>query len=217
MKIALIGATGYAGTPIAREALDRGHTVTAISRNGTAPEGASATGVVVDIADTDALTAAIRGHDVVIHAYNPGRGRTDAALFDSFVAGHKAIIAAVTAAGIERMLCVGGAGSLLTRDDVPLLDSPEWPAEFEAYKDGVRGTRELYYLLKDTATFDWIFLSPSSILTPGPRTGAYRTGTDHLLYDADGVSQISLADYAVAMIDELERPAHHRARFTVGY
>lgn len=218
MKIAVIGATGYVGGAIAQEALDRGHAVTAISRR---PSEEARTGrlhpVAADIDDTAALAAALRGHDVVIHAYNPGRGRTDPDIFDLFVAGHKAILRAVEEAGVQRLLCVGGAGSLLTREGVPLLDSSEWPKEFDAYKDGVRGTRELYYLLKETSGVDWVFLAPASILTPDGRTGSYRVGKDHLLYDANGESRISTQDYAVAMIDELERPAHHRERFTVGY
>ena len=217
MKIAIIGATGYAGLPIAQEATTRGHEITAISRSGTLPDGVTGQGRAVDVFDVDALTNALAGHEVAVHAFNPGRGRTDPDVYDLFMSGHTSIIAAVQAAGLVRLACVGGAGSLKTRDGIPLLDSPEWPKEYDPYKDGVRGTRDLYYLLQKTDGLNWFFLSPSSMLTPGPRTGKYRVGTDSLLYDETGRSHISLADYACAMVDELEAPLHHQQRFTVGY
>lgn len=217
MKVAVIGATGHVGSVLTAEAVLRGHSVIAVSRTGSAPVAGNVTGVGVDIASVPDLTAAIAGSDVVIHAFNPGRGRIGREVYDAFIEGHHAILNAVRAAGVSRLLCVGGAGSLLTRDGVELVDSPEWPPEFADYKDGVRGTRALYYLLRETQGFDWVFLSPPNLLTPGPRTGAYRVGTDRLLYDADGQSHIALADFACAMIDELERPVHHRQRFTVGY
>jgi putative NADH-flavin reductase len=163
VKIAVIGATGYVGAPISREALARGHDVTAISRSGALPDGLRAQARSVDIFDSDALARVLQGHAAAIHAFNPGRGRTDPAVFDTFVRGHEAIIAAAQRAGVSRLLCVGGAGSLKTRDGIP------------------------------------------------------RVGTDYLLYDEAGKSHISLADYACAMIDELESPAHHCQRFTVGY
>ena len=216
MKVAVIGATGHVGASIVGEAADRGHDVHAVSRSG----GGARPNVQpqqADVHDRAALVDALQGCEAVVHAFNPGRGRIGREVYDEFVAGHAAILEAVKAAGIERLLCVGGAGSLKTRDGTPLVDSSEWPPEFEAYKDGVYGTRELYYMLQREPAFDWIFLSPPNLLTDGPRTGAYRTGSDWLLYDENGVSQISIRDYAVAMIDELERARHHGARFTVGY
>jgi len=218
MKIAVIGASGYVGGAIAAEAIARGHDVTAISRSSSnLPPSPKLHPVALDVHETAQLAEALRGHDAVIHAFNPGRGRTDPDIFDLFVAGHRAIIEAVQQAGVTRLLCVGGAGSLKTKDGVALLDSPEWPKEFDIYKDGILATRELYYILQKTDGIDWVYLSPPSMLLPGERTGSYRLGTDQLLYSADGRSWISVADYAVAMTDELEKPAHHRERFTVGY
>ncbi len=151
MKIAIIGASGYAGRPITTEALDRGYEVTAIVRNLTAlPSHPCLRARSVDVNDVPHLTEALGGNAAVIHAYNPGRGRTDPDIFDIFVAGHRAILAAVGKAGIQRLLCVGGAASLKTTDGVPLLDSPEWPKEFDPYRNSVRGTRGLYYLLQET-------------------------------------------------------------------
>src|SRR5262249_22814433 len=155
------------------EALDRGHDITALVRNTAAlPSHPRLHAVSVDVGEVARLTEALAGHDAVIHAFNPGRGRTDPDIFDLFVAGHRAILAAVCEAGIPRLLCVGGAASLKTKDGVPLLDSSEWPKEFNPYRNSVLGTRELYYLLQETKEIDWVFLAPSALLLPGPRTGA---------------------------------------------
>lgn len=218
MKVALIGATGFVGTPILAELLQRGHRVTALVRH---PETLRAhphlTAERMDVLDRDALARALAGHDAVISAFNPGRGSTDPDIFEKHVAGHKAILAATHESGVQRLLAVGGAASLKTAAGVEYLDSEEFPPEFAPFRDGIRGTRELYYLLKKEPHLDWVFLSPSVRLIPGTRTGKYRMGTDHVLYDANGASTISLEDYAMAMVDELEQPQHHRERFTVGY
>jgi len=219
MRIALIGATGFVGARILQEALGRGHEVTAVVRNtGALPDQPDLAKVAVDVHDVPALAQALEDHDAVISAFNPGRqtpgGEEVTALH---VAGHRSILSAVKLAGVDRFLAVGGAASLRTPAGIEFLDSPEFPAEYDAFKGGIRGTRALYYLLKEEPGLDWVFLAPSVFLLPGERTGRYRTGQDHVLYDESGRSHISLEDYAVAMIDELERPAHHRERFTVGY
>ena len=133
------------------------------------------------------------------------------------VDGHKAIIAATKRSGVKRFLAVGGAASLKTADGSEYLDSPDFPKAYEAFKGGIRGTRALYYMLKDDTDLDWVFLAPSVFLIPGERLGTYRIGKDHVLYDAEGQSRIFLPDYAIAMVDEMEKAAHHRERFTVGY
>ena len=219
MKVALIGATGFVGAKILEEALDRGHHVTAIVRNPAAlPSHPNLTSKAVDVLDVGALAAVVAGHDVAISGFNPGRGTAGGdEITQQHVAGHRAIIDAVKRSGVKRFLAVGGAASLKTAEGIEFLDSPEFPKEFEAFKGGIRGTRALYYMLKDEPDLDWVFLAPSVFLTPGERTGRFRTGKDHILYDADGRSSISLEDYAVAMVDEMERPAHHRERFTIGY
>ncbi len=219
MKIALIGATGFVGAILLEEALNRGHEVTAIVRKPEAlPDRAGITPLKLDIHDVDALAKALAGHDVVISAYNPLRGAQGGdEITQQHVVGHKAIIAALKASGVTRFMAVGGAASLKTSEGTELLDSPSFPKEYEASKGGIRGTRALYYLLKEEPGLDWVFLSPSAFLLPGERTGKFRLGKDELLVGADGQSRISLEDYAMALIDELERPAHHRERFTVGY
>ena len=219
MKIAILGATGFVGAPILAEALSRGgHTITAIVRKPDAlspHEGL--TGVAVDIHDEKDLTAALKGHDVVIHAFHPGRAAVLADVYEQSVSGHKSIIAATRRAGIQRLMCVGGAASLKTSEGVEYIDSSLWNKEFDPYKPAILGTRALYYLLMEAPDLDWVFLAPSEMLRPGERTGRYRVGKDDLLIGADGKSQISLEDYAVAMMDEVQTPRHHRERFTVGY
>jgi len=202
--IAIIGATGRAGSQLLEEALRRGHTVTAIARNATAKlsQRAGVTPKDVDLLDAAALQAAVAGHDAVFSA----------ARFS--VAPPGAIIEPVKKAGVKRLLVVGGAASLHVAPGKRLLDTPTFPAEYRpeatagaAYLDALRKEQQL----------DWTFLSPSALFVEGPRTGKYRIGTDDLLVAADGKSSISFADYAIAYLDELEHPKHSRMRFTVGY
>jgi hypothetical protein len=218
MKIALIGASGFVGSPVMAEALHRGHRVTALLRHPeTLKTEQHLKARKVDVLDVDGLAKQLAGHDVVISAFNPQRGSLDPDIYERHIAGHKAIIAAVKQSGVKRLLAVGGAASLKTPAGIEYLDSPEFPSDFEPFKPGIRGTRALYYLLKEEHDLDWVFLAPSVRLMPGTRSGSYRVGKDEVLYDAEGNSHISLEDYAVAMLDELEHPKHHRERFTVGY
>jgi len=218
MKVALIGASGFVGSRVLAEALQRGHSVTAIVRH---PEKVAAHARLavhaVDVLKVDELAKSLAGHDVVVSSFNPERGSHAPDIYERHVAGHKAIIAAVKKSGVTRFIAVGGAASLKTASGQEYLDSPEFPADYAPFKAGIRGTRELYYLLQKEPHLDWVFLSPSVRLIPGTRTGHYRIGKDHVLYDAQGVSAISLEDYAVALLDELKQPQHHRERFTVGY
>jgi uncharacterized protein len=218
MKIALIGASGFVGSKVLAEALRRGHKVTAIVRRPErlAPHP-NLRAVNVNVLHRDELARILAGHDVVISSYNPARGVPGPEVFHRHVRGHRAIIAAAKKSGVKRFLAVGGAASLKTPAGIELLDSPDFPTAFEPFKPGIRGTRELYYLLKKEPGLDWVFLSPSVMIAPGKRTGKFRLGKDHVLYDEKGASRISLQDYAVAMIDELEHPKHHHERFTVGY
>jgi len=215
MKVAVIGATGNLGNKIMIEALLRGHKVTAIARGATrqlAPV-ANLTLRDIDVSDAKSLADTLKGHDAIISSVSPGPAAPD--VYNRFVALHKAVIAGIKASGVKRVLAVGGAASLKLADGTVFLDSDQWPEQFN--KDAVKGTRELMYLLKDEPELDWVFLSPSVFLEPGKRTGKYRIGKDHVLFDPNGRSHISREDYAVAMIDELEVPKHHRQRFTVGY
>ncbi|HSB45385.1 MAG TPA: NAD(P)-dependent oxidoreductase [Nitrospira sp.] len=213
MKIVVIGATGFVGSAILHEALQRGHEVTAIVRH---PEKLTAHPKLYpqrgDVYSADDVARLVAGHDAVISAFNPGWSNPD--IYKLQVNGTQAIINGVKKAGIKRLLFVGGAGSLEVKPGVQALDLPGFPAE---YKQGALATREALNLLRKESTLHWSFLSPSADLSPGQRTGKFRLGTDQLLKDANGESRISVEDYAMAMIDELENPKHIRRRFTVGY
>ena len=125
-----------------------------------------------------------------------------------------AVIGATQAAGVPRLLVVGGAASLLLPDGTRLFDSPQFPA---AYQAEAAGGIAFLQALQAEPVLDWSFLSPSALFDGSERTGRFRLGRDQLLADADGQSRISFPDFAIALIDELERPAHRRQRFTVGY
>lgn len=212
MKIALIGATGFVGSALLAEAVARGHEVSAlVSNTSKVPALANVTAVQVDVLAQDGLAAALRGHDAVVSAFS-GHAQSD--VFDYYVKGLEAIIAATKAASVPRLLVVGGAGSLEVAPGVQLIDTPEFP---DQWKGTAEGARKGLALLKNEASLNWTVLAPSAHIEPGERTGQFRLGTDQLLVDANGKSHISLQDYAVAMFDELETPAHARSRFTVGY
>ena len=202
-KIAIIGATGRAGGQLLEEALRRGHSVTAIARNASKiRERAGVSARNVDVLDGSALQQAVTGHDAVFSA----------AHFTGIPAG--AIIDPLKLAGVKRLLVVGGAGSLFAAPGLKVIDTPNFPAEYKA--EAAAGGAYLD-TLRQEATLDWSFLSPSALFVEGPRTGKFRLGRDDLLVGPDGKSWISFADFAIAFIDELERPAHSRQRFTVGY
>jgi uncharacterized protein len=213
MKIALIGATGFVGSAILQEALNRGHEVTAIVRN---PEKLPARPKLHpqkgDVYDEEEVARLAAGHDAVISAFNPGWSNPD--IYNQQVKGTRAIISGVKKAGIKRLLFVGGAGSLEVKPGIQSVDLPGFPSE---YKQGALATREALTMLRQETGLEWSFLSPSADVFPGQRTGQFRLGTDQLLKDAKGESRISVQDYAMAMIDEVEKPQHVRQRFTAGY
>jgi putative NADH-flavin reductase len=202
MKIALIGATGNAGSRILAELSRRGHVVTAIARNPQKiPELKGVTPRQADANDVAGLAAALRGHDVVISSVH-------------FTASDpNKLIEAVQTAGVSRYLVVGGAGSLEVAPGVKLIDTPQFPA---IYKNEAAAGGAFLDLLRQQTTLDWTFLSPSAMFVAGERTGKFRLGGDQLLTNDKG-SSISFEDYAIAMADEVEKPVHSRQRFTVGY
>ncbi|NTA37525.1 NAD(P)-dependent oxidoreductase [Agrobacterium salinitolerans] len=201
-KIALIGASGNAGSRILKELSDRGHQVTAIARN---PEKiASLPNVVAkkgDVFDQAGLSGLLKGHDAVISSVH-------------FTASDPAtLIEAVRASGVQRYLVVGGAGSLEIAPGKRVVDLPDFPAAYKA--EATKGA-EFLDRLKQEKQLDWTFLSPSAEFVPGERTGKFRIGRDNLLSNDEG-SRISFEDYAIALVDEIEKPQHSRQRFTVGY
>ena len=211
-KIAIIGASGYVGTALLNEAVKRGHQVSALVRH---PEkiaaNANITAVKADVLDTDGLAALLKGHDLVISAYNPGWQEAD--IRNIHIKGSKSISEAVKKAGIKRLIAVGGAGSLEI-NGAQLVDSPEFPAE---YKEGALGARQALNDLKTENELDWSFVSPAILLVPGETTGTFRLGTDSPVFDDKGESKITVGDLAVAILDEAEQGKHIRQRFTAAY
>jgi putative NADH-flavin reductase len=203
MKIAVIGASGNAGSRITAELVRRGHSVTAIVRH---PEKVSAqagvTPVKGDVMDEAGLARLVTGHDAVISSVR-------------FLGSDPAkLICAAKEAKVGRYLVVGGAGSLEVAPGVRLVTTPGFPV---AYKAEAEAGAAFLDLLRGEKELKWTFLSPSALFVAGERTGKFRLGTDQLLTAADGKSSISFEDFAVALADEIERPAHIRQRFTVGY
>ena len=203
MKVAVLGASGNIGSQIVSEALSRGHTITAIARN---PEKIAAqagvTAVKGDLADTAGLATTLKGHDAIISSVR----------FKSFRPPQ--LIDAVKESGVKRLIVVGGAGSLEVKPGVALIDTPEFPA---VAKEEGEGGRKTLVALRAEPGLDWTFLSPSAVIGPGERTGKFRLGGDQLLVGADGKSRISIPDFAIALVDELEKSQHINQRFTVGY
>jgi uncharacterized protein len=212
MKIALIGATGFIGSKLLDEALARQHQVSALVGH---PEKLAAranlTVIGTDVLDQGRLAEQLKGHDAVISAFS---GHAQSNTYDYYVQGIQSIIGATRQAGVARLLVVGGAGSLEVAPGLQVLDTPDFPAQWKA---SAEGARQALQLLKQEPALNWTMLSPSAMITPGERSGKFRLGHDQLLVDDQGQSRISVEDYAVAMLDELERPAHSRQRFTVGY
>jgi uncharacterized protein len=212
MKIALIGASGFVGSAILNEALRRGHEVTAVVRNTAKLASRSGvTPISVNVLETAALARELVGHAAAISAFS---GHAEAQIREHYVRGMRSIIAAVKQANVPRLLVVGGAGSLYVAPGLQLVDTPQFPAQ---WKPTAEGARDALQMLSEEHDVEWTILSPAALLEHGVRTGEFRLGTDQLLVDANGESYLSLEDYAVAMLDELERPAHPRQRFTAGY
>ncbi|UCU98250.1 NAD(P)-dependent oxidoreductase [Acidovorax radicis] len=211
MNIALIGATGFVGSAVLNELLQRGHRVTVLARNPAklaAREGLKV--VAGDAQDATQVANAVAGHDAVVSAYNPGWENPN--IHDEFLKGTCSILDGTKQAGVRRFLMVGGAGSLFVAPGVQLVDTPQFPAE---WKQGALAAREALNLIRNETALDWTFLSPPILLAPGERTGQYRLGADAPLMNGEVPGGISVADLAVAIVDELEHPRHVQKRFTV--
>lgn len=214
MRIALVGATGFIGSKILAEAASRGHSVTALCRH---PEKVPAQENVktraVDVNDAAALADSFVGHDVIVHACAPPREMEMEPKIVAQTAITKAIIEATKARGIPRIMAVGGAGTLLI-DGVRSMDRAEFPKQYEG---GAKATAVVKELLQEEHDFDWTVLCPSTMIVPGERTGKFRLDFDDLIVGPDGTSKISLEDFALAFVNELENPMYTGHRFTVGY
>lgn len=215
MKVAIIGASGFVGSNLVKEATNRGLEVTAIARNVEKINVENINKVAVDVNQVNELSEALKGHDVVISAFNAGW--TNPNLYDDFIKGSESIQQAAKQAGVQRMIVVGGAGSLYANEKEQLVDSPDFPADI---KPGATAARDYLNTLKEEKELDWVFFSPAIEMHPGVtvgRTGKYRLGKDQPIFDENMVSKLSPEDVAVVLIDEIEKPKHHKERFTAAY
>jgi len=207
MKVVLYGATGKSGSRILTELTSRGHQVVAVARN-TASLPAGVEAVQDDLSDVARIAATVKGADAVVSAYAPPQDDTD-----QVIGVTERQIAALSSPGSPRLIVVGGAASLEVAPGVTLLASGHLPQEWVAIATSHAKALDL---LK-ASSIDWTYFSPAAFFVPGERTGKFRLGTDTLIADEKHDSRISLEDYAIALVDELETPKHRRARFTIGY
>jgi len=217
MKIALIGASGFVGSHLVTEALNRGHHVTAIVRDPSkiTTRHANLTIKAGDVRDENAVAELVKGHDAVLSAYNAGW--TNPNLYNEFLEGSQTIQKGTLKSGVKRLLVIGGGGSLEIAPGVQLVDTPQFPAE---YKAGATAARDYLNIIKKEENLDWTFFSPAILMHHGikdGRTNKFRLGTDQPVFDANGESRLSVEDLSVAVIDELENNKHIRKRFTAGY
>ena len=210
MKVALYGATGKSGSRILKELISRGHQVIAIARNPSkAPQPEGSVSVRQDdLSDPQKIAAAVEGADAVVSAYAPPPDDSDA-----IVGVTQRQVEALNPGKKTRLVVVGGAGGLNVAPGVTLVDSGYLP---EAYLPIARAHVKALDVLKASDS-DWTYLAPAAYFEPGERTGKFRLGKDELIADAQQQSRISMEDYAIALVDELEKPRHRRQRFSVGY
>lgn len=208
MKIGIIGASGKAGKLIAKEAVARGHEVTAIVRDAAKLGESELNAVEKDIF---AVTSEdLAPYDVVVNAFGAPHGQEQ-----QHVEAGRVLIQALQGAPNTRLIVVGGAGSLYVDEaqTTQLMDTPDFP---DAYKATASNQGQNLKDLQQSSGIQWTFISPAAFFNPeGKRTGAYQLGKEHLLLNAKGESYVSYADYAIAVLDEIEHPQHPNTRFTV--
>ncbi|KMQ67719.1 histidine kinase [Chryseobacterium sp. FH2] len=214
-KVAVIGATGFVGTQVVKELVNRGYEVEAVVRDASkVQQNEKVTAKSVDVNNIDELADALKGNDAVISAFNAGWTNPD--LYNDFLNGSMNIEKAVENSGVKRFITVGGAGSLYI-DGNQLVDGPDFP---EDYKAGATAARDYLNKIKENTTLDWTFFSPAIEMhqgTAGVRVGKYRTALENPVFDENGRSILSVEDVAVALVDELEQNNHIRERFTAAY
>jgi uncharacterized protein len=209
MNVVVYGATGNAGKEIVKELLARGHHVTGVARNIDSLKAIpGVTAKTDDLSHVDAIAAIIKGADVVVSAYQPPADNTDA-----LVEVTRREIEAVKKAGNMRLLVVGDAGLLEVAPGVTLIKSGHLPPQYLP----IATAHEKALAVLRSSGINWTYLSPAAFFVPGERTGKFRLGTKELIADSKGESRISFPDYAIALVNEIEKPQHERSSFSVGY
>ncbi len=216
MRVVLVGASGFVGSKILKELVDRGHSVKAVARDiSKIPYYDKVEYEAIDVNQTDKFVNAINAADAVISAYNAGW--TNPNIYNDFMAGSISIEKAVIRAGTKRFIVVGGAGSLYDKDGNQLVDGADFPSEI---KPGATAARDYLNILLENTFLDWTFFSPALEMHPGTsgvRKGSYRTALNEPVFNEEGRSILSAEDVAVAIVDELEFPHFIKKRFTAAY
>ncbi|WP_233843229.1 NAD(P)H-binding protein [Dyella sp. 2HG41-7] len=213
MKIVLFGATGHIGGAILDEALARGHDVTAVVRDPSrlTKHHAHLHVVTGDVAQPNTWAAAAKGADAVIASLSARRSGNP----NDIAAAAKTLLDSLPAANVKRLLWVGGAGSLDVAPGVRVIDDPHFPTAWKPEAEAQAKALDVFRASK--ADIDWTYISPAALIEDGARTGQYRVGGDTLLTDSNGVSRITVPDYAVALLDRLDKHDALRRRITVAY
>lgn len=216
MSIVVFGASGNIGSNIRKEALSRNHRVTAVTRSSNLEPAERLTALKADIADPEEVAKISAGHDAVISAYSPGLRRHSAEDAGVLIENaHASLFEGVKRAGVRRIIIVGGVGSLQASPGVDVVDSDFYPADHKAHT--LRNREILRSLKRGEHDLDWTYVSPPLSIKAGESTGRFRLGEDALLRDDTGESRISEADFAVAILDELDKGQFIRRRFTAAY
>ncbi|MCB6182356.1 NAD(P)H-binding protein [Leeia sp. TBRC 13508] len=216
MKVVVLAATGQAGRTVLSELIYRGHEVTAVARN-TDKLPKSIRSVQDDLSSVERIADIISGADAVVSAYGPDKSDprffSDINYTDQLASVTEREIEAIRQSGVPRLIMVGGAGSLWFSKGVTVLNSGHWP---EPLVPIATSHMKAFAALR-SSNINWTYFSPPMLIEPGVRTGIFRLGTDDVIFDDKQKSKVSFEDYAVALVNELEKPAHERARFTIGY
>ena len=212
MKVLIFGASGAIGTAIAAELHDRGHEVVAASRRGAPAGGLDVPTVTAAATAPDSVATAAAGVDAIVSAIGPQWDGVDTP--QVLVAGATGLVEGAAKAGVDRVIVVGGAGSLEVSPGVRVVDTPEFPADWKPVALAHADALEIF---RDVDHLDWTYVSPPALIEAGERTGSYRTGTDTLLVDDSGASRITHPDFAIAIADELEQGTAIRQRITVAH
>lgn len=218
MKVAVIGASGFVGSHIVEELVNRNQSIKAFARNlDSIPDSKNVAKVVVDVNDVQTLATDLKGADVVVSAFNAGWANPN--IYEDYLKGAKAIEEATKLAGVKRLIVIGGAGSLYVNDqkELQIVDAPGFPEEI---KQGALAARDYYTILKQDNDLDWTMFSPAPEMhqgTSGERKGTYRVGKDVPVFNEEGRSILSVEDVAVVIADEIEKANHVKERFTAAY
>jgi uncharacterized protein len=213
MRLIIFGASGLLGTRLVTEALDRGHEVTAVARDAARLDDRDGRVHLAagDATDPDSVAKVAAGQQVAVSAVTQHQAP------EMLADAARALLEGLARAGVPRLISVGGAGSLEVAPGQRLVDTPDFHDEWKPEALAAAEALQVFQKADGDTPVAWSFVSPGALLAPGERTGRYRLGGDRLLADETGRSHISMEDFAIAILDEVEEPKHPRQRFTAAY